>query len=251
MDPTNKDEAEPEVEQEKISNIGKFGQININCDGNEQVIFKNPTSIEHFKKVLKCMFENADTEQELYDAVEKQRDFYDKNLFNINSDIKIHFTTKLNKHDDSFDIDITFTLEMSETMRQDINKQKLENIRMKRKIEEGRMKVQKELNKLEHDKRVKPEMIMMYTTVKTQLPFAKIKNPSEILNDLNIAKKEYYKYLINIIKDQTIDPYPKYLLFNSDYTKYMTHMTGIPAIIPDSLLEQVNSNQMPKIHVDE
>ena len=106
--------------------------------------------------------------------------------------------------------------------------------------------VKKEMNKFKQDDRVTDEMLLLYNKLNTEYKQVKVPSPSELLNNIELAKtkfKEYLKSLIEKCKEYNISQqkFEKDYL-NSEYTRYMVIVVGLE-IVPESLRSKINFNK--------
>jgi hypothetical protein len=106
--------------------------------------------------------------------------------------------------------------------------------------------VKSEMKKLKQDDRVTDEMLLLYDKLNNEYKQVKVPSPSEILNNIDLAKtkfKEYLKSLIDKCKEYNISQqkFEKDYL-NSEYTRYMVMVAGLE-IVPESLRSRINFNK--------
>jgi len=86
-----------------------------------------------------------------------------------------------------------------------------------------------------NDMRVMDDMVKLYKNALIETKSTLVKNPHYILEHMDIMKRDFYEYMIDIISNIDYCGIQKRLLLESNYAKYMSNMTGIPIILPDGL----------------
>jgi hypothetical protein len=86
-----------------------------------------------------------------------------------------------------------------------------------------------------NDLRVTEKMSELYKEALVETESTLIKNPHYILDHMEKMKKKFYEYLINILEDKQMNGIKKKVMLENNYTKYMSHITGIDVLIPDEL----------------
>jgi hypothetical protein len=125
-------------------------------------------------------------------------------------------------------------------LKHDIDEERLKQIELEQyKIQQINEKKIDELLKDDdlytNDLRVTNEMIKLYKSALIESKSTLIKNPHYILENMENMKKIYYEYLIDIISNPDYCGIERRIMLESQYAKYMSHMTGIPIIFPDGL----------------
>ena len=85
------------------------------------------------------------------------------------------------------------------------------------------------------DPRITQHMLKLYTNALFKYP--NISKPNDILDNPEKYKKEYGDYVLEIIKEskaKNVDIPTLKLLFDNEYTEYLTHILNIPKL-PDFL----------------
>lgn len=104
------------------------------------------------------------------------------------------------------------------------------NIPSPKDINKLKKEYKKEVNGLKNDSRITEDMLSKYRSAITDFPDTKIGNPKQILDDPEKYKKEYGKYVFEIIKMAKEKKWGittiKTMLQNS-YTSYITYVLGI------------------------
>jgi len=98
-------------------------------------------------------------------------------------------------------------------------------------------KMKEEYSDLLKDNRLTPCMLELYRNALFKYPNNNIPKPNEILDNPEKHKKEYGKYVLEIInksKEKQLDISAIKLLFDNEYTEYLTHILNIPKL-PDFL----------------
>jgi hypothetical protein len=122
-------------------------------------------------------------------------------------------------------------------MNREILRQKLHDKMNQKKL--SRMKPKnKEINKMkeEHadllkDNRITIRMLELYSSALLKYPNNNIPKPNEILDDIDKYKKVYSNYILEIInesKKYNLGINATKLLFDNEYTNYLTHVLNIP-----------------------
>jgi hypothetical protein len=122
-------------------------------------------------------------------------------------------------------------------MNREILRQKLHDKMNQKKL--SRMKPKnKEINKMkeEHadllkDNRITIRMLELYSSALLKYPNNNIPKPNEILDDIDKYKKVYSNYILEIInesKKYNLGINATKLLFDNEYTNYLTHILNIP-----------------------
>ena len=206
-------------------------------------MFKAQESRSKFKQVINSIYGKSETLEEFRKGLEKNKKFLIDNFLYSTQYIDTDFTYEIIKEtaDKPPRMIIDVNQIKNEDYQKELNKLKLQSlIHEKRYKQQSESIVKKEMKKLIKNKNVSTGMIESYITVSQKFPNSNIKNPMEILDDLNNAKMDFFDYLNNIIQ-QKIEPYDKQLLLKNDYTDYMSLMTDIPVIIPKEMEEELNN----------
>lgn len=111
-------------------------------------------------------------------------------------------------------------------------------------------KSKKEMKKLKKDSRITDEMLLLYDKLNNEFTLSKVPSPSEILNNVELAKKEFTEYLRTLISkckelDISQQTFEKDYL-NSEYTRYLVMVAGMD-IVPESLRSRINFNREPEL----
>jgi hypothetical protein len=128
-------------------------------------------------------------------------------------------------------------------MNRELLKQKLHDKMKQKKISRIKpnskqiKKLKEDYSDILNDKRLTPYILELYKNVLFKYQNNNISKPNEILDNPEKYKKEYGKYVLEIItkaKEQKLGiPAIKSLLDN-EYTEYLTHILNIPKL-PDFL----------------
>lgn len=92
-------------------------------------------------------------------------------------------------------------------------------------------KMKEEHNELLKDKRITIRMLELYSSALLKYPNNNIPKPNEILDDPDKYKKVYSNYILEIInesKKYNLGINATKLLFDNEYTNYLTHILNIP-----------------------
>jgi len=103
-------------------------------------------------------------------------------------------------------------------------------LRMKPKNKEIN-KMKEDHNELLKDKRITIHMLELYSSALLKYPNNNIPKPNEILDNVDKYKKVYSNYILEIInesKKYNLGINATKLLFNNEYTSYLTHILNIP-----------------------
>ena len=122
-------------------------------------------------------------------------------------------------------------------MNREILRQKLHDKMNQKKL--SRMKPKnKEINKMKEeysdllkDNRITIRMLELYSSALLKYPNNNIPKPNEILVDIDKYKKVYSNYILEIInesKKYNLGINSTKLLFDNEYTNYLTHVLNIP-----------------------
>lgn len=122
-------------------------------------------------------------------------------------------------------------------MNREILRQKLHDKMNQKKL--SRMKPKnKEINKMKEeysdllkDNRITIRMLELYSSALLKYPNSNIPKPNEILDDPDKYKKVYSNYILEIInesKKYNLGINATKLLFDNEYTNYLTHVLNIP-----------------------
>ena len=98
-------------------------------------------------------------------------------------------------------------------------------------------KIKQDYTDLLKDKRLTSTMLELYKNALFKYPNNNISKPNEILDDPEKYKKEYGKYVLEIIKkakEKNLNISAIKSLFDNEYTEYITHILNIPKL-PDFL----------------
>ena len=98
-------------------------------------------------------------------------------------------------------------------------------------------KIKQDYTDLLKDKRLTSTMLELYKNALFKYPNNNISKPNEILDDPEKYKKEYGKYVLEIIKkaiEKNLYISAIKSLFDNEYTEYITHILNIPKL-PDFL----------------
>lgn len=202
-----------------------------NCEN----AYKSKNSKKNLKKYIKKIIKNQENDKFL--------DILNNHL----SDIRKYFNTPLQiNFKIKEDTLIIFAKKLSD---RDINKiklkNKLKNINNKQKIleekKEANNKFKEEKKKLHNDKRIEPNMIQLYYSVRYDMPDKDIPNPIQILDNIDEYKKLFQNYLDNSNKKIDLE---RYILLKNSYCNYMSYMTQIIVNIPNDLETRYKTNNM-------
>ena len=128
-------------------------------------------------------------------------------------------------------------------MNRELLKQKLHDKMNQKKMSRAKpktkqiKKMKEEYSDLLNDNRLTPYMLELYKNALFKYPNNNIPKPNEILNNPEKHKKEYGKYVLEIInkaKEKKLDISAIKILFDNEYTDYLTHVLNIPKL-PDFL----------------
>jgi len=98
-------------------------------------------------------------------------------------------------------------------------------------------KMKENVNDLLKDKRLTNKMLEYYKNALLKYPNNNISKPNEILDNPEKYKKEYGKYVLEIIKkakEKNLNISAIKSLLDNEYTEYITHVLEIPKL-PDFL----------------
>jgi hypothetical protein len=98
-------------------------------------------------------------------------------------------------------------------------------------------KMKEDYSNLLKDNRITQYMLELFKNALIKYPNNKIPKPNEILDNPDHYKQEYGKYVLEIIKkaqDNKVGLSSIKLLFDNEYTEYLTHVLNIPKL-PDFL----------------
>jgi len=98
-------------------------------------------------------------------------------------------------------------------------------------------KMKEDISDLLKDKRLTSTMLELYKNALFKYPNNNISKPNEILDNPDKYKKEYGKYVFEIIKkakEKNLNISAIKSLFDNEYTEYITHVLNIPKL-PDFL----------------
>jgi hypothetical protein len=98
-------------------------------------------------------------------------------------------------------------------------------------------KMKEDINDLLKDKRLTCTMLELYKNALLKYPNNNISKPNEILDNPDKYKKEYGKYVFEIIKkakEKNLNISAIKSLFDNEYTEYITNVLNIPKL-PDFL----------------
>jgi hypothetical protein len=98
-------------------------------------------------------------------------------------------------------------------------------------------KMKENVNDLLKDKRLTNKMLEFYKNALLKYPNNNISKPNEILDNPEKYKKEYGKYVLEIIKkakEKNLNISAIKSLLDNEYTEYITHVLEIPKL-PDFL----------------
>lgn len=205
-------------------------------------IFKSPVSRTKFKQVINNIYEKAETLDEFKKELEENTKFLIDNFLYTTQYIDVSFTYEIIKESPNKPPRMVIDIKQveNENYRKEMNKLKLQALIHEKKYKkQSEQIVKKEMKKLVKNKNVSTKMIDMYIKVSQKFPKSNIKNPMEILNDLDNTKIDFLDYMNNILQ-RKINPYDKQILLKNEYTEYMSLMTDIPVIIPKELEEELN-----------
>ena len=207
----------------------------VHFSSSDMSFFKSKNAKNNLKKILKDLF--LKNENNFLDEVKKisvdleQKYLKQDKLYKSKFEVNLEETNNKKKK-------INIKLFRKEDGRE-INRQKLKsrlkeikNNYQKKKVDKENLKIQK---KMKSDKRVTIEMKnLYYKALMKSNENAKILNPVEILDDLEENKDKFKEYLDIVVKGD-YHPYAKFLMYNNDYTKYMSLMTGVSIKMPEEL----------------
>jgi len=98
-------------------------------------------------------------------------------------------------------------------------------------------KMKEDYSDILNDKRLTPTMLELYKNALFKYPNNNIPQPNKILDNPEKYKKEYGKYVLEIInksKENKLNIPAIKALFDNEYTEYLTHILNIPKL-PDFL----------------
>lgn len=202
-----------------------------NCDN----VFKSKNSKNNLKKYIKKLLNNLSD------------DDYIKTLDNHVNDFRKYFNQSLQLNFKLKENNIyIFAKKLSD---RDINKiklkNKLKNLENKNNYLGNKKLAEKKFNEekkqLKNDSRVTPLMKQLYYKAKYEMPDADIKNPLEILDNIEKYKILFNNYLKTANEKIDIE---RYILLNNEYCIYMSLMTNIKLEIPDDLESRYKTNNM-------
>jgi hypothetical protein len=123
---------------------------------------------------------------------------------------------------------------LRQKLHEKMNQKKM--IRMKPNAKQIK-KMKEDYSDLLKDNRLTPHMLELYRNALFKYPNNNIPKPNEILDDPDKYKKEYGKYVLEIInkaQEKQLGVSAIKLLFNNEYTEYLSHILNIPKL-PDFL----------------
>jgi hypothetical protein len=124
---------------------------------------------------------------------------------------------------------------LKQKLRESMNKKKLTRARPNAKKIKQMKEDYGDILKDFKDPRITQHMLQLYT--KALFKYPNISKPNNILDNPEKYKKEYGKYVLEIIKkakDDKLDIPTIKALFDNEYTEYLTHILNIPKL-PDFL----------------
>ena len=107
--------------------------------------------------------------------------------------------------------------------------------------EKNLQKIDLERKSIEKDERVDGITQFLYFKAQSELTNMNIPNPIEILDKLDIYKKEFQKY-VNIANSKS--DIERYNLLNNTYVQYMSNITGVDASISEDLARRYKTNNI-------
>ena len=128
-------------------------------------------------------------------------------------------------------------------MNRELLKQKLHAKMDQKKTERMRpsanklKKMKEEYGDLLKDTRITPNILELYKNALLKYPNNNVPKPNEILDNPDKYKTDYGKYVLEIIKkaqEKQLGVSAIKLLFNNEYTEYLTYLLKIPKV-PDFL----------------
>lgn len=128
-------------------------------------------------------------------------------------------------------------------MNRELLKQKLHDKMKQKKISRNIpnakqiKKIKEDVSDILKDKRLTSTMLELYKNALFKYPNNNISKPNEILDNPDKYKKEYGKYVFEIIKktkEKNLNVSAIKLLLDNEYTDYITHLLKIPKL-PDFL----------------
>jgi hypothetical protein len=128
-------------------------------------------------------------------------------------------------------------------MNRDLLKQKLHDKMKQKKLSRNTpnakqiKKIKEDVNDILKDKRLTTTMLELYKNALLKYPNNNISKPNEILDNPEKYKKEYGKYVFEIIKkakEKNLNISDIKSLLDNEYTEYITHILQIPKL-PDFL----------------
>lgn len=205
-------------------------------------VFKTQVSREKFKQVVDNIYKKSKTLEEFKKELDENKNFLIDNFLYTNQYIDVDFTYEIVKEKEDKPPRMIIDVKQTEN---DAYRKELLRLKLQAKINEKKYKkqseqlVKKEMKKLTKNKNVSTEMINKYIKVSQKFPNSEIKNPMDILSNLDECQIDFLDYMNNILQQQ-ISPYDKQMLLQNEYTEYMSLMTGIKVVIPKMLEEELN-----------
>lgn len=196
--------------------------------------FKSKNAKSKFKSFLKEKF-NED-EVNFIENINNEKNNLIEKYMNKQKLINYNFDVQKKNGNNGVRIEVELLMEENQReiqkikLNQKINKIKEENL--KEKIIKNNIKIK---NKLKKDKRVTKDMEILYRNALTEVN--DIDDPKEILDDLDYYKEELENYLKEVEKSEHT-PYAKYLMYNNNYTKYLSFMTKVQVKIPKEISKE-------------
>jgi hypothetical protein len=86
-----------------------------------------------------------------------------------------------------------------------------------------------------NDMRVTDKMIELFKAAMIAIKSKYVKNPHYILDNMDEMKKSFYEYMIDVLSNKELCGIQKKVMLENEYTRYMSHMTGIEVILPEEL----------------
>jgi hypothetical protein len=124
-------------------------------------------------------------------------------------------------------------------MNRELLKQKLHDKMKQKQITRTRpnakqiKKMKEDCGDILKDRRLTATMLELYKNALFKYPNNNIPKPNEILDNPEKYKKEYGKYVLEIInksKENILDKPAIKALFDNEYTEYLTHVLNIPKL---------------------
>ncbi|AYV79513.1 MAG: hypothetical protein Faunusvirus19_3 [Faunusvirus sp.] len=187
---------------------------------------------------LKAIYNKTLDEQKFSVLFTEKKQELITNYLKFGATSKYVFTTSVIKREETVTIGVFIQHKESNI---DNLKQMMRYRRLDLKDQRLNKNIKKETVEYKKDPRVTVTMADFYEKARRYSPY--VPNPAEILDDLDNVKLEFYTYLMDTINNK-MDVYSKEMLLKNEYTSYMTLMTDIPVVMPQSMLNELNKSNV-------